>query len=74
MLLQELLTRFDLVFALLDQTNAARDDMLSRHVLAQHAGMLKHCVQKRPSKALVMTCSSDKLQHRAVMHMTNSGQ
>ena len=35
---QELLTRFDLVFALLDTTDAARDAMLSRHVLAQHAG------------------------------------
>ncbi|XP_020712510.2 DNA helicase MCM8-like [Athalia rosae] len=39
---QPLLSRFDLIFILVDQPNEQMDDMLSEHVMAVHAGKSSH--------------------------------
>jgi DNA helicase MCM8 len=36
-----LLSRFDLIFILLDRPNEARDQVLSEHVIALHSGGVK---------------------------------
>ncbi|XP_053622014.1 DNA helicase MCM8 [Plodia interpunctella] len=55
-----LLSRFDLVFILLDQPDEKNDAMLSEHVLAMHSGQKSKKVGSHDANASIITSQYDK--------------